>query len=282
MGEILRWHPHPDVWALAAALLGGYLYLVRRIGPRHATDGKEPVTRHQITMWFLGVVTLLVAADYPIHDLAERSLYSVHMVQHLMFTMVMPPLLLLGMPAWMFRVLLARQPLRRVVKFLSRPFFALVLFNTVIVLTHWPAVVTAAVGHELVHFGIHAVLVFAALIMWMPVLSPVIEIPRLSYPGQMVYLFLQSLVPTVPASFLTFGSRPLYHVYEAFTRPGGMSALTDQRMAGLIMKIVGGAILWGWIGVLFFRWYAMEKTGGVDALNWRDVDRQLNRMELSK
>lgn len=281
LSNVLRWHPHPEVWLLAAVLLGGYLWIVRRIGPRHVALGEEPASRRQITMWILGVGVMLVAADYPVHDLAERSLYSVHMVQHILLTMVMPPLLLIGMPPWLFRLLFKPRPLWLTVRFLSRPFFALVLFNTVIVLTHWPAVVDLSLRHEAFHFGVHAVLVLSALIMWMPVLSPVIEIPRLSLPGQMLYLFLQSLVPTVPASFLTFGSRPLYPIYLAFPRPGGMSALTDQRAAGLIMKIVGGFILWGWIAVLFFRWYDFEKTG-VDALKWQDVDRQLNRMELSK
>jgi putative membrane protein len=280
--DVLRWHAHPDVWILAAGLLGGYAFALRRIGPRRVPLGEAPASRRQVTMWVLGVATLLVAADYPMHDMAERSLYSVHMVQHILLSMVMPPLLLLGMPAWLFRAIFAPRLMWRTVKTLSRPFIALVLFNTVIVLTHWPAVVELAVRSEPVHFSVHAVLVFAALIMWMPILSPVLEIPRLSYPGQMLYLFLQSLVPTVPASFLTFGSRPLYRVYEAFARPGGMSALTDQRLAGLIMKIAGGFILWGWIAVLFFRWYAFEKTDGTDALQWRDVDQALNRMELSK
>jgi putative membrane protein len=119
------------------------------------------------------------------------------------------------------------------------------------------------------------------MIMWMPVLSPILELPRLSYPGQMLYLFLQSLVPTVPASFLTFGDRPLYHVYTTFARMG-VSALTDQRIAGLLMKIVGGFIIWGVIIVIFFKWHKVEQADGVDVLGYRDVERTLNRMELTK
>src|SRR5438093_9344521 len=159
--------------------MAGYLYVVRSVGPRHVPIGEQPATRRQVTMWALGVATLFVAAGYPMHDIAERSLYSVHMVQHLLLTMVMPPFLLLGMPAWLFRLIFAPRPLRLLVKTLSRPFFALVLFNTVIVLTHWPTVVDLAVRHELFHFATHTALVLAALIMWMPVLSPVIEVPRL-------------------------------------------------------------------------------------------------------
>jgi len=88
-------------------------------------------------------------------------------------------------------------------------------------------------------------------------------------------------VPTVPASFLTFGARPLYHIYETFPRIG-ISALSDQRAAGLIMKIGGGFILWGFMTVIFFRWFRMERDDGVDALALHDVEKHLNRMELTK
>jgi putative membrane protein len=169
------------------------------------------------------------------------------------------------------------------VRVITRPLPALVIFNGALVFTHWPAMVDASVSSELAHFGLHALLVASAFVMWTPVLSPLLELPRLSYPGRMLFLFLQSLVPTVPASFLTFGSHPLYHVYETFPRLGGISALTDQRVAGLVMKILGGFILWGMIAVQFFRWYALERrTEGLDLLDWRDVDRDLNRVRLTK
>jgi len=103
----------------------------------------------------------------------------------------------------------------------------------------------------------------------------------MSPPGQMLYLFFQSLAPTIPASFLTFGHRPLYPVYETFPRIWGIGAMTDQLIAGLIMKLVGGMILWGVIAVVFFRWGNREEREGWDALRWRDVDADI-RAELSR
>jgi putative membrane protein len=91
----------------------------------------------------------------------------------------------------------------------------------------------------------------------------------------MIYLFLQSLVPTIPASFLTFGRSPLYPVYETFPRIWGLSALNDQLMAGLIMKLIGGFILWGVIAAIFFRWAAREQRGDWDESKWRNVDRDI-------
>ena len=80
--------------------------------------------------------------------------------------------------------------------------------------------------------------------------------------------------PTIPASFLTFGSTLLYPVYGTFPRIWGISALDDQLIAGLLMKIGGGLILWGFITVIFFNWARRERDGW-DALAMRPVERQV-------
>ena len=91
----------------------------------------------------------------------------------------------------------------------------------------------------------------------------------------MIYLFLQSLAPTIPASFLTFGHTPLYPVYATFPRIWGVSALNDQLIAGLIMKLVGGLLLWGVIAVIFFRWFEQEQRDGLDRSAYQDVQREI-------
>ena len=151
---------------------------------------------------------LLLGADWPIHDLAERYLYCIHMVQHLLFALVAAPLLVAGTPAWLWRDLLRRRIVRRVWRFLTRPLPAIVLFNGVLLFTHWPAVVTLSVHSELSHFLLHTLLLGSAVVMWWPVVSPLPEMPPLTPPGQMLYLFVQSLAPTIPASFLML-MRPL-------------------------------------------------------------------------
>jgi putative membrane protein len=273
-------HPHPDVWLLIGVLVTTYWMLLRWVGPNHVSPGDRPASRGQIVSFGLGVLTLWVASDWPIHDLAEGSFFTVHMVQHLLMTFVAPPLLLLGTPGWMLRWLFRPRWLMGTVRFLSRPLVALAIFNAIIAVTHWPRLVTLSVESELAHFSLHTVLVLGALLMWMPVLSPIAEVHRLSYPGAMLYLFAQSIVPTVPASFLTFGEGPLYRVYEDLPRLWGISAITDQRVAGLVMKILGGLILWGVIAVLFFRWAKRHDETGTDEESWHEVERELNRAEI--
>ncbi len=273
------WHPHPDVWLLLAFLGGGYAWAVRKIGPTKVHAVERAVTGRQVAAFAAGLVTIWVAADWPVHDVAEGYLYSVHMVQHLLLSLVAPPLILVGTPAWLLRWVLGRRGLA-VARFVTRPLIALVLFNAVIAATHIPSVVERAATSEPFHFLAHAVLVGTAFCMWSPVVNPLIELPKLSYPARMFYLFLQSLVPTVPASFLTFGETVLYRVYADSPGLWGISALTDQRTAGLLMKIAGGFVLWGVIAWYFFKWYSIEEREKVDVLEWTKLEHDLNRAEL--
>jgi putative membrane protein len=276
------WHPHPTTWLLVAALAGGYLWAVARLGPRHVGPGERSATRVQVSAFLLGVATIWVAADWPIHGLAEGSMYSVHMFQHMLLSLVAPPLLLLGTPAWLLRAVLGRGLMLRVARTMTRPFIALVVFNAILIGTHWPVLVELSTRSEILHFGLHAGLFLSALAMWSPVLNPLLELPHLSYPGSMLYLFLQSVVPTVPASFLTFASEPIYRVYAEMPKIWGIDPVNDQRIAGLLMKIGGGLILWTAIAVLFFQWFAREERDGTDEVQWHAVDRALNRAQLTK
>jgi putative membrane protein len=272
-----HWHPHLDVWALIGGL--GVLYALALRGERARRPGEPVASRSQLACFAGGLGMMWLASDWPVHDVAEGYLYSVHMVQHLLFTLVVALLLLAGTPSWLARRLLGRGRLLAAVRGMSRPVTGLIQFNVVLVLSHWPVVVEATVRHHALHFVAHAVLLGSAVLMWMPVASPLREIRRLRPPTQMLYLFLQTILPTVPASFLTFNSRPLYKIYATFPRLWGVTALSDQQVAGLIMKIVGGLYLWAVIGVIFFRWYADEERNGPaqDVLHWHDVEDELLR-----
>lgn len=265
------WHVHPDVWLLFGSIVAAYLIAARR----HLDATGESTPRRPRVLFLSGMGVLWLGADWPVHDLAEGYLYLMHMTQHLLFTLVAAPLLIAGMPAWMLRALLAPPPVRRVFRFFTRPLVALIVFNGVLLFTHWPEVVEASVGSEPIHLALHVLIVASALVMWWPVMSPLPEMPALSPPGQMIYLFLQSLAPTIPASFLTFGHTPLYPVYASFPRIWGMSALTDQLIAGLIMKLVGGMLLWVVIAVIFFRWFDQEQRDGLDRSAYQNVQREI-------
>ncbi len=272
-----RWHAHPEVWLLMVSLLAAYFWALRRLGPRHTAPGLPAATGLQKACWVTGVMTMWVAADWPVHDLSERYLYSVHMTQHLLITLVAPPLLLLGTPAWLAREILAPPALYRLVRRLARPIPAMIAFNALLVISHWPAFVDATLHSELLHFTAHTLIFFSALLMWCPVVAPLPELRPLSPAAQMLYLFLQSIVPTVPASFLVFAERPIYHFYEHVPRLWGLSAGEDQQIAGLLMKLGGGLLLWMLIAVLFFKWHAADEQNDRESRRWRALEAEIEQ-----
>jgi putative membrane protein len=274
------WSPHPDVWLLIALIGAAYWITIVRLGPTHAPSHAPAVTRLQAVSFALGLATLWIVSDWPIHDVAEQRLLSVHMAQHMVEMLVAPPLLLIGIPAWMLRLALSPKGALRTMRFLSRFLPATVLFNAALVFVHSPVAIRWQLGSGFVHFLMHVILVVASLVAWMPVLSPLPEIPRLAPALRMLFLFVQSMIPTIPASFLTFGDHPLYHVYERLPRLWGIGVLDDMQVGGLVMKMGGGIILWVSVAIIFFRWYAEEEDRAVPRRVARDIDRELETMYL--
>lgn len=272
------WHLHLDVIAWLTLIQGGYLYALRAVGRPRGLQA----TRGQLTWYSLGVAVLFLGAGSPIHDLAEQRLFSVHMFQHMLFTLIAPPMLLLGIPGWLLSPLWEKPRALRIGRFLTRPFVAFTSFNLLTLVTHLPVSVDASLNHHWFHFVVHSALVVSALQMWWVIFSPSPELPRLAVPGQMVYLLLQSLVPTVLASFMTLADSSIYHFYSRVPRTWGISVIEDQRMAGLIMKLGGGAVIWVVIGIVFFRWVAREERASrPSSLQWNEVEDELTRMGLT-
>jgi putative membrane protein len=281
--DFWRWQPHPEVWVLVAAVAALAVYAVRVVGPKVVPAGEPVVTRAQLAWLGLGVVLLWFASDWPVHDIAEEYLFSVHMTQHMLLTFVVPPVFLLATPEWLARLVLGRGRAKRVFYTLARPIPAAVLFNAFQLFTHWPGVVNTSVENALVHYLVHAALVSTAFLLWIPVCGPLPEL-RLSYPAQMLYLFVTSIIPTVPAAWLTFADGAVYSAYDIPQRLWGISVTTDQQTAGLIMKLVGGSFLWLIITVRFFQWAskfsdtdrAVDQAGPVHELTWADVEREFD------
>jgi putative membrane protein len=255
-----RWQPHPEVWVLVGGifLLGGYA--TRVIGPKVVPAGTPVVTRRQKGWFALALGLLWIAGDWPLHDIGEQYLYSAHMIQHLLISFVVAPLFLLATPEWLARlVILDNGFVSTWIRRLARPIPAAVLFNALTVFLHWQGAVTRSVESAPFHYTMHVLLFSTALLMWVPVAGPLPEL-RLSLPAQMIYLFLQSVIPTIPGGWLTFAENPVYKVYDRPDRLWDISVITDQQSAGAIMKICGGFYLWVLITILFFRWASQHEV----------------------
>jgi len=287
MSEVWRYQPHPEVWLLLVGIAALATYALRVVGPRAVRPDEVIVSRAQAGWFVAAMLTLWFASDWPVHDIGEEYLYSVHMWQHLLLSYVVPPMFLLATPAWLARLVIGSGAVYRIVRFLSRPVQATLLFNAVVVASHWPLVVNNAVSSSWLHYVTHVFVVGSAFVMWLPVASPLPEL-RYSLGAQMPYLFLQSIVPTVPVGFMVFAENAVYRSYDISTRVWGLSVEDDQQLAGAIMKVVGGTYLWVIIGILFIRFVSQsehsDRARGVpldrrapeDAvLTWAEVEREL-------
>ena len=250
-----RFQAHPQVWLLVGFLAAAYVYVVRVLGPRAVAPGQVVVTRRQIACAAAAIVLLWFASDWPMHDLAEEYLYSAHMLQHMVLAYFLAPLAILGTPEWFARALIGRARAWSAVRWLSKPVIAGVVFNAVVMITHVPGLVNRSAENSPLHYGLHVLLVTSSILMWLPVCGPFAEL-RMGYGARMIYLFLQSVVPTVPAGWLTFAEGAVYKHYDIPVRVFNLSVTYDQQIAGLIMKIGGGLYLWAIVIFLFFGRFA--------------------------
>jgi putative membrane protein len=279
--DFWRWQPHPEVWLLVGGVVVLAIYALRVVGPKAVPAGTPVISRSQLAWLGVGVALLWFASDWPVHDIAEEYLFSVHMTQHMLLTFAVPPVFLLATPEWLARLVLGQGRVKRAFFAIARPVPAAVAFNALQLFTHWPGIVNTSVENALVHYVVHAALVSTAFLLWIPVCGPLPEL-RISYPAQMLYLFVTSIVPTVPAAWLTFAEGSVYSAYDIPQRLGDISVTTDQQAAGLIMKLVGGGFLWLIITIRFFQWAskfsdtdkAIDQAGPAHDLTWADVERE--------
>jgi putative membrane protein len=229
---------------------------------RHRREGSEPAERDGAHMrrFAGGIVALWIASDWPVGALAGGYLMSLHMTQYLLYTLAAAPLLMLGTPEWLADEVLDRFHLRRVWSVLSRPLVAVIVTNVILIATHSPFAVDRFRSTELGSFAMDMIWLFSGVVLWGPVISPVRSMRIASDPLRIVYLFVAAAVlPMIPGGFITFSSNPLFATYELAPRVG-MTALHDQQLAGVLMKIGNVPVIWAAMGVIWFRWY--EKDHG--------------------
>jgi putative membrane protein len=253
---------------LAYVVIAGLLYW---LGGRSRTvrARQEPL---RTVAFVAGLVTIVLALDSPIDGYAEQ-LFWVHMVQHVLLLVVAPPLILLGRPwprMWLALPLGMRTSVGRSVargrwtaplRALARPLPAWILFNATLVVWHIPFAYNATLTSNAIHQVEHAMFFFTGLLFWARVIDPGPLRPRLDWPMRIAYVVGGMIVSWMLAIALVLYPTPLYsHYADLISRPGGISALTDQQLAGGVMWVIG-SIPYGVVALIgFYRWLEPEST----------------------
>jgi putative membrane protein len=245
---------HPEVILATGILAAAWATAWARRGER-----PRPA---QAARFLGGLLALLLALNGPLHDLSDWYLFSAHMLQHLVLTLVVPPLLLTGLPAWMvdalLRPLLAHPAGVAIVRVLTRPLPAFAVYAVALVAWHLPGPYNRALEVHGWHVVEHLVLLVVATLGWWPIASPSRLAPALPYAAQLLYLFVFGMPMTVVAAMITGAERVLYPFYETAPRLFDLTPLADQRLGGVIMWVPSGLIPLAAFTVVFFRWSAAE------------------------
>jgi putative membrane protein len=245
----LRWTIHPSTVVGIVAL--GALYGWRLRAAERAGDAPTPPQR----LAFAGGLFMLFAAlNGPVHDLSDSYLFSAHMVQHLLLTMLVTPLLIAGTSATMLRPILVRPAIAAIARRLTTGAAAFIIFNVTLIAWHLPPLYNLAMADHDVHIVQHLSFLAASVLMWWPLLSRTPELPPLSRPLQMLYICLLMIPMSVIGMIITYAEDILYPAYESAPRISSLSPQQDQLVGGLIMWIPGSLVYIAILTVVFFRW----------------------------
>ena len=256
---LLGWSGDPLVWLPAIVALVLWWSGVRRVNRAHPGN---PVKRVRTWLWVAGVVVILVALDSGI-ELYDTTLFSDHMVQHILLMLVAVPLLLSAGPItlllrassaetrrrWIFPFLHSR-----VIRFLSFPVVAWILFAAVMWGSHFSPLFDAALENEWLHRLEHALFLAAAALFWWPVIGPDPSPWRMKPPAKVLYVGLQMPQNTFLAVAIYMTSVPLYNHYVTTARSWGPTPLEDQQVAGGIMWLVGDMVFLTAVILLVLAW----------------------------
>ena len=242
------WSLDPLVLALAAVAVAFFLSGWRRLRRRRP----ELAPWSRLALFLAGVGVVLVGLLSPLDAIAEEYLQSAHMLQHVLIAdlgivlallAVRGPLSMFFLPRDLLAPLARAQPLRRGLSFLLRPRVAVPLWIAVMVAWHIPPLYDAALRHAVVHRAEHLSFVVVGALVWTLLIDPARH-GRLTVNERLGLAVLLFWIGQVLAYPFVFGFQPYYDVYvDQPHRLFGLSALTDQKLAGLVMMIEQAATL---------------------------------------
>jgi cytochrome c oxidase assembly factor CtaG len=253
---LTRWNLDPSILIGTVLVIDCYLYGVGPLRKKYRLA--DTVKRSQIVLFIIGVLVIFFALASPLDALGDDYLFSAHMAQHMLLSLVGPPLMLAGIPGWLLRPLLRNRIIFRMGKWLTFPFVAFILFNADIWIWHAPPVYEAALASDSLHFIEHITFLVTGFIFWWPILSQSEELPALPIGGRILYIFLGDMPMVLLGAGLTF-TPPLYTWYINQTvRAYGLSAATDQQLGGLAMWVPGSILLIVIMSILFISWMRQQ------------------------
>ncbi|NMO97314.1 cytochrome c oxidase assembly factor CtaG [Paenibacillus lemnae] len=270
----------PLFLAFMLLVLAGYFVVIGPLSSRF--EGSEPVSAGRKILFISGMLVMYLAQGGPI-NLLGHTMFSFHMISMAMSYLVATPLLILGIPVWLWRYFDRVNPLREKLGFLSRPILSAVLFNGLFSFYHFPAIHDFVMLNFWVHRLYYIVLFIASILMWWAIIQPIPEKDKSTGLAKMGFIFLNMVLLTPACALIIFSAEPMYATYSdpatwakamGYCVSSGSTALlsqfggpeffgyldpkTDQRVGGIIMKFFQEIIFASMLAYVFFHWYKRE------------------------
>jgi putative membrane protein len=254
---------------LAPLLLAAALYAKRSMT---LADRGRPVPLWRQLSFAAGLLTIIAALASPIAHIGEELVIA-HMVEHLLLGDIATLLLVLGLTGPLLQPILAIGFFDRL-RVLAHPLVALPLWALNFYVWHIPALYDAAYGGAAVHALEHATFIFFGCLMWMPVFGPLPNPVWFTAPWKVGYVVAVRFAGAILGNVLMWSSSVLYPVYGVGEHYWGISPLTDQSTAGVVMMVEGTFLGLGLLAWFFFEWSreGIEKQRLLDLALERGVE----------
>lgn len=273
-----NWSPYYFVSLMI--VLAVYYLLVFKYYPRFKKS--ERVTSKQVMFFTTGIILLYAVKGSPLDLLGHITFYA-HMIQMASLYLVIPPLLIFGVPNWIWRGIINNPIIKPVFSFMTKPLIALVLFNGMFSFYHIPLIFDVIKTDLWLHAGYTSIMFLFAIVMWWPLLNVLPEQQSLSGLKKIGYIFADGILLTPACALIIFADAPIYATFSdpnawaqalALCVPGStlsmlnlsgpemfssLTLLEDQRLGGVVMKIIQEIVYGVVLAYTFFSWYNSER-----------------------
>ncbi|MBS4211978.1 MULTISPECIES: cytochrome c oxidase assembly factor CtaG [Neobacillus] len=284
------WSPY--FLLIMIVLTGGFFLLTTRF--RHRFQDSLRLTKQQGALFLTSMILLYAIKGSPL-DLMAHLMFYIHMIQMAALVLIVPPLFILGVPAWLWRAVLRIEVFKSLFKFFTRPLMALLIFNGLFSFYHVPIIFDHVMQNIWLHAGYSILLFVVAIFMWWPLINQLPEHQTLSGLKKVGYIFADGILLTPACALIIFAETPIYATYsdphvwgkvmslcvgtanfESLNLSGpelfsSMSLIHDQQLGGVLMKIMQEIIYGVILFRVFFEWYRKDQ-----AETERDLNQKLN------
>ncbi|WP_442599366.1 cytochrome c oxidase assembly factor CtaG [Neobacillus sp. D3-1R] len=264
---------------------------------RDLFKGSEPLKRSEGVLFITAMITLYLTKGGPL-DLMGHLMFYAHMIQMAVLYLVIPPILIVAIPNWIWRKVLNLTFIKPIFTFFTKPLIAIILFNGLFSFYHIPLIFDAIKMNMWSHAGYTVFLFIFAIFMWWPLMNRLPEYQSIGGLMKVGYIFGNGILLTPACGLIIFADNPMYATYSdpsawmqalSLCVPGAtlaslnlsgpevfnsMSLLEDQRLGGVIMKIIQEIVYGVVLAQTFFSWYRkeQEESDTADLMNPRFVE----------